>query len=292
MTDPRTGREIKNYSDCHLIPEFLGISNLTVRLDRDFDNFIGERCDNALQAFIREVEGVEVKGKFDMRGNLGAPDRSYSAEYNAKKRDITIFQPKGSEWPTWFRSGSKADIRFRPQVLRFQDVFLSMLNSAFLVLHYVNNPMVGEGFDKARAMLAEAEKLPKKGDFDEATRNALGSMIHIDILLPQLPPNSAAMAAHEEAVRTGGDIHTFCAVWDAVRPHYDANFDPCDGVIEDFPNRSHRLDEAGNFIVVLPYSKCIRASVNFGAWHVLQDGWGQFIVGQGINGRLTWKQAD
>jgi hypothetical protein len=145
VIDPRTLLPVAVPCDCHLIPECFGVSNRSVRLDRDFDNKIGAQCDSQLKLFFDMLVGDHLKGYFafsggsqSMAGTLSPLTQSFSIKQRISRQTRTrsLWIPK--EW------GNKAigmkedgEVTIESFVTPSIDLLkarLSMINSALLIL--------------------------------------------------------------------------------------------------------------------------------------------------------------
>ena len=55
--DPRTLDEMPECSDCHLVPDWCGVSGRTVRLRTKIDNDLGTSCEGALKHYPNVLVG-------------------------------------------------------------------------------------------------------------------------------------------------------------------------------------------------------------------------------------------
>ena len=120
-------------------------------------------------------------------------------------------------------------------------VRLSVVNSAFLVLHYLGRRDFGPEFDWARALLKKAvESDLDLSDVPVAEQQAeLAILLATEKLTEGMAPNTAEF-----------------------RNHYRPDVDMPDGVLEDFPNKCVTEDDEA-LLVRLPYGKGLRGVVRF-----------------------------
>jgi len=242
MVDPRTLREIDREADCHLIPDCFKVSSLTVVGDEEFDNKIGSTCDEQLRKYIQLSIGDQISGKVAL---VGGSNR-LSTELRPSKGMLAIRKPKGGTVEDWetralgLRDGKVSFGGFVSDVVDCAGAWLSAVNSAMLVLHYLGRDISGSDFDLSRELL---RKMVTES-FATADDQILRPMV-------QLKASFDKERVKTEKLNRNNS-----------RYFYDPLFDPGDGVFDDFPKKSV-LEKDGSLIVVLPYSKCLRAWVKF-----------------------------
>lgn len=241
--DPRTLEAMGLQADCHLLPEWCGMSGITVRLGRQMDNDLGSACDSELATYLNNLFGRELPGRVAM----GVAARGLTSTYHSESGDIAVHPPRRGD-PQQFleramgATSGEAELRsFQGEDADGQLAGLSAIHSAMLVLYYFRHPIVyGTSFDTVRACFASAIA----GNLSDDQRANIQARVHFVFLAP-------ANAVPE----TGLDLGDYRALYDP-----DRSMD--DGVDTHFPFRSVR--EFSDFVVIaLPYSRNIRAYVMF-----------------------------
>jgi hypothetical protein len=234
--DPRTLCEVKKFADCHLIPKSFRASSLTVPLDAKFDSCVGE-CDEHLHRLYRSLWGHWFKGKAAVGG------KRHSAVMSIQTGMVFIPKPKQGTVQNWaakalaLENGKVQFGGFIGTVIDTGKAALSVLNSAFLILHYLKHRhLVGPSFNQARAYLANAET----DDLTEADVEAVKKMFVARVDFGQKKREST----------------------DDWRQIYDPDFDAGEGWLDNFPNKCVTYND-GSLIVTVPYSKSARVLVTF-----------------------------
>src|SRR5262249_43408552 len=128
----------------------------TVRLDGDFDSKIGARCDPELKKYIAVFYGDIVEGRLA----VGGGSKKMTALLSIKHQKFAVPKPLRGTLEEFQRralavkDGQIAFEGFCTPAVDCARAFLSMINSAFLVLYHqgwrdFSNP----GFDHARFLL-------------------------------------------------------------------------------------------------------------------------------------------
>jgi hypothetical protein len=257
IIDPRTLRPVTTAGSCHLIPERIkygdpprSVSNRTVPLDGPFDNKIGSQCDHHLKAYLNSVIGDNLKGEVAFEG--GSQKIGGTLVVSARKVRIKV-SPSRRRWKPspnedWLRRalGMRDDglvkvTGFVGQIVDVAKARLSMVNSAFLVLHYLGRRDFGREFDWARALLNKVVE----SDLDQSDVLVTEQFTELLILLA-----TEKLQGHV-SVNPG-----------EFRNHYRPDVDMPDGVLEDFPNKCVTEDDEA-VLVRLPYGKGLRGVVRF-----------------------------
>jgi hypothetical protein len=249
-------------SDCHLIPQCFKltgntpVSNKTVPLDGPFDHKIGEQCDSQLKACFDLLIGEKLKGDFafqggsqTMAGTLGLATQQFRIEQSVrinKKRRLKRWTPADS-----FRKalGMRDDgqvqiVGFVTPAVDLLKARLSMVNSAFLVLHYLGRTEIyGPEFDQARALLNKVCE-------DKLNNSDLP-------LIVEMTPEFASVLLATEKMKGLTSLNPI-----DFRKYRDPSVDVPDRVMDDFPKNC--VTEVGNSLIVrLPYGKGLRGAVRF-----------------------------
>jgi hypothetical protein len=245
IVDPRTGKLVAREADCHLIPECLGVSQRTVRLDGDFDNAIGSKCDNPNKRYIATWYGDVIEGRLSVVGG----SKSLVALFSVSQQRFLIPKPKGASLEDFLKralGSNNGTFVFEALVGRSVDTTaarVSMLNSAFLVLYHQGwRDFSGQAFERARMLMSSFFK----GTLEGAALAEIQSMAWESVAFDtsKFPPGTTALSL------------------DDLRKYYDPESDARDGVRESFPAKSITKDDR-YLVVVLPYSNCLRGKVRF-----------------------------
>jgi hypothetical protein len=241
--DPRSLREIKEFGDCHLIPACLKVSDLTVRLDRDFDSKIGTYCDTELEKWVHLEVGSNLKGEIAVVGG----SKRLKGEIDVKERTVRIPKPKRADPNVWWRQivriGEHGEIPVEAFVGYSVDLHgasLSMVNSAMLVLYHQGRDLSGEEFDQARGLLRRVVE-------EEVTASDFDSVKEMTEMVVAFDPK-----------KTGNPLPKR----EEWRYCYDPQFEIGDGLLEDFPNKCI-VEQNDALVVKLPYSGSLRGFVRF-----------------------------
>jgi hypothetical protein len=241
--DPRTLEEIRNPSHCHLVPNWTKVSDLTVLLDGDVDHRIGSYCDAQLQRLIQVFYGTAVRGQASMAGG----SQSLSAVLDIPSGSLGIPIPRRND-PHEFvaralgaSGGTIQPTGFVGTTVDCLSAEVSILHSTFLILHYHARPEIfGHSFDGVRELFRRAMDRSLLNSDDAGVR---------------------AMVRGPYFFIAPGQVNGPIPV-EQLRMYYDSSFDPGDGVLSEFPNRSV-ADEPGAIRVTIPYSASMRAVVRF-----------------------------
>lgn len=241
--DPRTLSKIGREADCHLIPERFGVSDVTVRLDADFDSRIGTTCDAELQRYFEVFLGDVLKGRIA----LGGGSRSLKAVHSVRAQIFIIPKPRGgtvhdfADRALGLGDGSPRFESFTGDTVDCARAFTSIIHSAFLVLYHEGEREVFERkFDAVRVLLKKAVD----GMLTNADYEAIREMVQISIALPRERFGDKAVSVND------------------YRTLYDPSFDFGDGLLEDFPKKCISYGES-QWVVTLPYSRSLRAKICF-----------------------------
>lgn len=241
--DPRTLRPIEREADCHLLPACFGVSNVTVRLDADFDSKIGTTCDAELQRYFETFLGDMLKGRMAVAGGA----YSMKAILSASNRVFIIPKPRrGTLQDFTDRAiGAKAaGVRFESftgDVVDSAKAFTSIIHSAFLVLYHAGEQNVfTPTFHTVRVLLKKAVD----GMLTHTDYEAIRDMVDISVAFPTEGLEGKTVTVND------------------YRGLYDPSFEFGDGLVEDFPIRCIS-NEASQWLVTLPYSRSLRARVRF-----------------------------
>lgn len=240
--DPRTLRPIVREADCHLVPEQFHVSNLTVRLDGDFDSKIGTRCDAELQRYFEAFLLDHLQGRLA----LGGGSKSLKAVHSVRTQTFLIPKPSAgtaqdfADRALGLKDGALRFESFTGGTIDCARAFLSVIHSAFLVLYHAGERDVyGPGFDAVRALWKNDVNTLTDADYD-----VIRDKVQIAVAFPP-----------ERIERQPVSVNDY-------RKLYDPSFDFGDGVLKDFPKKS--ISSQGNrWIVTLPYSNSLRAKVQF-----------------------------
>jgi hypothetical protein len=260
--DPRTLKEIVETAECHLVPDWSGASGKTVPLEKKIDNDIGTYCDGELEKYLNNLTGTVLPGKVAMAGG----SKTVGAEYDLLADEFEVAPPghkkmkapnKGYEEHALGVKGGEATVEsFTGTGADGHYACVSIIHSAFLVLHALGRPEVFEPmFDEYRALFDSASK--KQLTEEQRT---LAQATVLDLNYAQNPHKAPSTAAPLIDVKADGDPAE--PLLTAVRNDYDPNFDPGDGLLANFPNQSVE-DTADAIVVKVPYSKSLRAVVKF-----------------------------
>lgn len=242
--DPRTLQKIRRKADCHLIPACFGVSNVTVKLDGDFDSKVGTTCDSALQDFFNLYFSNRLSGKISLRN--GSKSLTGIIVPEKEKISFVIPKPRTGDFEEWtaralgLQDDGKVQLEsFKSGTVDCANAFLSMVHSAFLVLfHQGNKDNFSSAFDHVRAFLAKAIDRKLTGSDYELIREMVAMQV----------------ACHRSKIE-GNTIDV-----NGYRRVYDPSFDCGDGLLDDFPNKCVSA-ENGRWVVTLPYSASLRVTV-------------------------------
>lgn len=241
--DPRTLREIERADRCHLLPQCFGVSNKAVRLDGDFDNKIGATCDAQLERYFVTMLGDRLRGRIALRGG----SKSLSGVVVASKGVVAIRKPRRGKIQDWagralgWKDGQVQFESFTGDTVDCAAAFLSMIHSAFVVLHYRRHHEVFDPiFNPVRLLLQKAIDGALTGDDFAVVR----AMVNLQFAVPR-----GKMAKEPIGVND-------------FRALYDPSIDVGDGVLDAFPAKSVSKQASG-WMVTLPYSRSLRGIVTF-----------------------------
>jgi len=251
---------VTSFGECHLIPECIKIdgkpvSTKTVRLGREFDSRIGEKCDHFMRGVIDLLISHWLAGQVAFEGGsqtIGGALVTVSGQ-NWMTIPLEILESqleRGNLEPFCRQALGMNDaglVKVTGFVTRAVDLLMarmSMINSAILVLYYLTQwDVYGPELDRARVLLKKAsEGCVELSDLREIEEMTPGFVL---VILPtekskQLPPYSPM----------------------ELRLLYDPDLDVPDGVLDDFPQNCVR--HAGDSLQVwLPYGKGLRGVVRF-----------------------------
>jgi len=246
VIDSRTLLPVEVSSDCHLIPNCFGVSNKTVALDGPFDHQIGDQCDSQLHSYFRILVGDELRGDFAFeRGS-----KSVAGSHVVGELQFRIKKPRRGSTADWahhalgMRENQIGLKGFVTAAVDTRKAQLSMVNSAFLILHYLGRKEIFEpAFDRARDLLRKA------------TTDSLASTDLPDINM--LAPEVGTVCVSSERIQGLTNISP-----SDLRRVYDPTCDPGDGLLDDFPSRCVS-EEPDALVVKLPYGNCLRGTVKF-----------------------------
>lgn len=259
--DPRTQKDIVEAAECHLVPDWCGVSGRTVPLEKKLDNEIGTYCDAELERYLNSVTGTRLPGRLAMTG--GSKSLSSVLDLKAKRIEVAPPNPKKKKEDKLFEdralgakegeatveafTGTKADGHYAG---------VSAIHSAFLILHALNRPEVFEPmFDKYRALFDSA---CKKQLTEDQRKLVETTVAEIDFQRNPVLAKSKDLSRVE--VKADGDPRE--AQLNSIRAEYDPDYDPGDGLLANFPNQC--VEETADTISVkVPYSKSLRAVVRF-----------------------------
>jgi hypothetical protein len=241
--DPRSLKATGVTANCHLIPDCLNVSSITVPLDETIDKRIGSICDSQLQRLFHAYVGTELGGRALFEGG----SQTLKSVLSLSPFRLRIPLPSRSSWSGFetkglgMREGHVIFQKFETAVVDQLAALTSILHSAFLVLYEQGHRCVFEPFfDPVRQLFSRAMS-EKWGKSDWEFVNPL-----IDLWFA-FPPNRVA----------GRSIGI-----NDLRNVYDPTFDCGDEIYSEFPSRSvvqlHPFPK-----VILPYSRSIRAIVSF-----------------------------
>jgi hypothetical protein len=245
VIDPRTNRVVNKPSNCHLIPECFGVSNLTVPLDGDFDSKIGSYCDAHLHQFFQLITADKLKVSFAMkggsnrlRGEIDLKKKRFAlSRQRLKVRDLNNYFRKALGVPSYSPTCNIEIEEATSVAVLMPNARLSMVNSAFLILHYLGRPeILSPHLGFARHLLYRASQNKLKPD-DQA---------EIERIAPELGVGIKTKETHLQFER--------------IRELYDADWEIKDGSLVDFPHNCVR-DESNALVIRLPYGKCLRGIV-------------------------------
>jgi hypothetical protein len=241
--DPRTLKEVEEPADCHLIPDWCGMSNMTVPLEKKIDNDLGRACDIELKKYLNNMLGKHLPGKVSMA--RGA--KSLSATYDVVAGELAVYPPKKGDSSQFLeralgaKEGEAEVHTFTGEPADGHLAGVSAIHSALLVLHRFGRPeIMGASFDSARELIVAAIA----GKLSDEQRALIDAMVKFNFVTSAKAPVEAGPKLSD------------------LRTLYNEDLDASDGVDVDFPNKS--LQETDDsLIVTLPYSKNIRAMVMF-----------------------------
>jgi hypothetical protein len=252
VVDPRTLRAVTKASDCHLIPECFDVSNKTVSLDGPFDSKVGQHCDCQLKLFADMLVAKGLRGNFTfkggsqrMAGTIFPNTQQFRIDHSVrinKKRRHKRWTPRD-----WCRKALGLTDDGQVQIEGFvgptvdlAKARLSMVNSAFLVVHYLGRKEVlRPEFDQARELLAKVCE---------------GRLERADLpLIEELTPTLMAVFLPGGSTPSGPTD---------LRKYYDPDLDIGDGVLDDFPTNCV-VQQDNDMLVRLPYGKGLRGVVRF-----------------------------
>jgi len=243
LVDPRTLEEMGEQADCHLLPQWCGISGKTVRLGMKIDNDLGSACESELAKYLNLLFGSELPGKVAMAGG----SRSLTATYHVVSGEIAVHPPARSDQVKFVEramgvKGGQGELQsFTGGAADGHLAGLSAVHSAMLVLHYCHRPEIyGPEFDSVRGLFKSA----LEGSLSDEQRANISARVKFEFLAPAA-----------DATRGEVGIDEFRRLY---RPDRIAD----DGVDVHFPHRSV-TDYRDQIVVTLPYSKNIRAHVMF-----------------------------
>jgi hypothetical protein len=227
------------------------VSNRTVRLDRPFDNKIGEQCDHHLKAYLDMLVGDALKGEIALEGGsqrmrgtlvvsagLVRVKPSFGGRRKGRERTLEDWRRKA----LGMRDDGVVKVTgFVGRAVDMAKARLSLVNSAFLVLYCLGRRDFGREFERARALLNKVVE----SDLDPSDVLAAEQTAELRVLL----------AAEKLQGRTSLNPAEY-------RDHYRPDVDMADGVLEDFPNKSVAEDDEA-LAVRLPYGKGLRGVVRF-----------------------------
>jgi hypothetical protein len=243
MIDPRTMTEAEREGDCHLIPACLEVSNATVRLDSTFDHKIGSICDEQLRKYLETMFGNRVRGRASFEGG----SKSLSAVLLVETGTVVVPKPKQGSVDQWadraigMTDGKVRFESFASGVVDCAAAFLSVVHSAFLVLHWHKTAeLYGPQFNPIREWFSKAiERGLTPSDFDR-----IRDMVSFRLAFPRNRVKGNTV-----------DVNDY-------RTIYDKNCDFGDGLLDDFPGKCV-VHDGSDYVVTLPYSMSLRAKVTF-----------------------------
>jgi hypothetical protein len=241
LIDPRTLREAQFPADCHLIPDWCGVSHATVRLDGEIDSKIGATCDGQLQRYFNVMFGSQLAGKAALTGG----SKTLTSVLDTKSGNLLVPKPKTGAIDQWatralgFKEGRVQFESFTGDIVDCAAAFTSIIHSAILVLYWHGRSEIfGEEFDFARILFAKAATKSLTKEDHETVRD----MTAINVALPR-------------------DVTEVLSIND-LRRIYDPSYVSADGLVDGFPrNCVNHAD--GHILVTLPYSGSIRATATF-----------------------------
>jgi hypothetical protein len=239
--DPRTMMPIKSYTDCHVIPAALGVSDLTVRLDADFDHKIGAHCDSRLQRFLDIGFGSRIDGAAKFVGGT----RPQSAVAFLCQGIVAIPKPEKASVDGWLanaigmRDGIVEFAGFSSPKVDWAAIFTSVVHSGFLLLYHSNPELVIEAkFESIRKLFSRA--------YNNALTNDDFEVLNCAVYIYRAFPKEISREDAEKLIRVETDwAHSL------------------DDVFTEFPRNSVIRNE-DRFRVILPYSPSLRGEVDFG----------------------------
>jgi hypothetical protein len=255
VIDPRTQRLVTTACQCHLIPDCFKVSNKTVALDGPFDHKIGEQCDSQLKAVFDLLVGGTLNGAFAFEGgskNMAGSLQPVTGQFSIKQRirnkkpgrkavktDVALRRSLG------LRNGRLVKLEgFVTPSVDLAKARLSMVNSAFLVLYYLNRTEIYDPeFDQARELLNKVCE---------------GKLENSDMpLIESMTPSFGSVYISTEKTKGLKALNPA-----DIRHYYDPTLALADGVLDDFPKQCV-AQEGESLIVRLPYGKCLRGIVRF-----------------------------
>ena len=241
IIDPRTLQPVVEFADCHILPDWCGVSGLTVHLDKKTDNDLGAATESTLKEYLAAFLSRKPEGTLVMKDGL----RPLNATFDIGKEEVVVVAPRKSsgfaERNLGAKDGEAVIESFNAGGIDGHLAGISAIHSAFLLLYrHGREDLFAPRFDRVRSLLASA--LAKALTDDD--RDVIAAMVKFEMAGFVKAPTGKGLTA------------------DDLRDVYDPNADNGDEVATDFPNKSI-MEQGGNLVVTLPYSGTLRAHVLF-----------------------------
>lgn len=239
--DPRTMMPIQSYTDCHIIPAALGVSDLTVSLDADFDHKIGAYCDSRLQRFLDIGFGNRIDGAATFVGG----SRPQGAVALLGEGIVAVPKLEKASVDGWLtnaigvRDGMASFAGFSSPKVDWAAIHTSVVHSGFLLMYYLDPELtIASVFDPIRRLFSRA--------YANALTDEDFELLNKAVFIYRAVPKGMSREDAEKLIRVESKtIHEL------------------DGVFTEFPHKS-LVRDSDSFRIILPYSASLRGEVNFG----------------------------